>query len=73
LLNNYTLFFYKQLHFWVNPRVAKPLLQFEPQSCLSKLLIRSGRVAYYFIIAGESCYIFLPFFPYFGVMFRAML
>ena len=27
-------FFYKQLHFWVQPGVAKALLQFQPQSCL---------------------------------------
>ena len=27
-------FFYKQLHFWVQPGVAKAFLQFQPQSCL---------------------------------------
>ena len=30
----YTFFFYKQLHFWVQPGVAKAFLQFQPQSCL---------------------------------------
>ena len=30
----YTIFFYKQLHFWVQPGVAKAFLQFQPQSCL---------------------------------------
>ena len=27
-------FFYKQLHFWVQPGVAKAFLQFQPQGCL---------------------------------------
>ena len=26
--------YYKQLHFWVQPGVAKAFLQFQPQSCL---------------------------------------
>ena len=30
----YTFFFYKQLHYWVQPGVVKALLQFQPQSCL---------------------------------------
>ena len=30
----YTFFFYKQLHFRVQPEVAKVFLQFQPQSCL---------------------------------------
>ena len=33
-VTNYTFFFYKQLHLWVQPRVAKAFLQFQPQSCL---------------------------------------
>jgi len=33
--------------------------------CASKLLIRSARVAYYyFITAGESCYIFFVIFSF---------
>jgi len=56
----YTRFcFYKQLHFWVEPGVAKSLLQFEPQSCLLdhlELIIISllqAKVALYF------CHFFL--------------
>ena len=30
----HVFFFYKQLHFWVQPGVAKAFLQFQPQSCL---------------------------------------
>ena len=34
-LTLYTFFFfYKQLHFWVQPGVAKACLKFQPQSCL---------------------------------------
>jgi len=47
-----TRFFYKQLHFWVEPRVTKQLMQlFEPQSCLL--------VAYYF--RQKFLYIFVIF------------
>ena len=30
----HVFFLYKQLHFWVQPGVAKAFLQFQPQSCL---------------------------------------
>jgi len=43
----FTRLFYKQLHLWVEPQVAKSLMQFEPQSCLISY--------YYFIISGKSC------------------